>query len=385
MIKQYFDREIRGVILKNLVEAKESIFIAVAWFSDQEILNTIKKKAQEGVNIEIILNNDEINKPIIYEIKHKNIKVYFYESEQNNATMHHKFCVIDKEILLSGSYNWTYAAAQKNHEDISVIRYEPEVILNYLRKFDELKNHCHLLDNDLKKHAQYFYDLGMNITCVSNIKNEFNSKAENTYLKAPNHQWEDLWSRRQTSKEFNDYQWTVATGLGLATGFNNLLAIDIDGYSKDFVTQTLGALELPMDYEWVVLSGSKNGFHIYVFVDGLLDSFPKERVVRLYPKELYSDLASKVELLIKFHSILPPSLHPTQNKYEFINCSLPKGAPIYIGIDKMKNFINKYFDAAKQENTKIYKNKKSKDVRSTNNLVSSALGLLKRIVSLVNK
>ena len=382
MIEQFFDREIRGAILKNLAEVKNSIFIAVAWFTDQEILNIIKEKAHDGVAVEIILNNDEINKPIIQELSYKNIKIYFYESEQSNATMHHKFCILDKEVLLSGSYNWTYAAARKNHEDVSVIRYEPEVLLNYLKKFDELKNQCRLSDEALKNYAKYFYDLGLNVTCVSNIKNEFNSKAENIYLKAPNHQWEDLWSRRQTLEEFDGYQWSIATGFGLATGFKNLLAIDVDDCANDFIIQTLEILGLPFDYEWVVLSGSRRGFHVYVFVDDLLENFSKTTVIRLYPKELYAKLASKVELLIRLHSILPPSLHPSQNKYEFVNCSLPENLPVHVGMNKIQNFINKYFDPAKQKNMKTYKKKDKDNVGNSND---GAFGLLKRIATLIGK
>ena len=209
----------------------------------------------------------------------------------------------------------------------------------------------------LKEYAQHYYNLGLNITCVSNVKNEFNSSNDNFYLKAPNHKWDDLWSRRQTIEEFNGYEWANATGFGLATGFNNLLVIDLDDCSHNFLIQTLEQLGLPTDYEWVVLSGSRKGYHIYVLVNDLVNVFPVIPVVRLYPKEAYSGLVKKVELLIRLHSILPPSVHPTQNKYEFINCSAPARSPAYIGVDKIQLFIDTYFDPAKQENKKIYKKK----------------------------
>ena len=208
---------------------------------------------------------------------------------------------------------------------------------------------------DFRSQAKYYYDLGLNVTCISDIKNEFNSGENCYYLKAPNHHWEDLWSRRQTIEEFNGYQWSFATGLGLATGFNNLLTIDIDDSSRTFLKQTLELLGLPIEYEWVVLSGSRRGFHIYVFVDGLLDAFPEVPVVRLIPKEAYADLAVKVELLIRLHSILPPSVHPTQNKYAFANCLRPIGLPVHVGVYKIQKYIDTYFDLAKQQNKETYK------------------------------
>jgi phosphatidylserine/phosphatidylglycerophosphate/cardiolipin synthase-like enzyme len=36
--------------------------------------------------------------------------------------MHHKFMVIDGEIVVTGSYNWSAAAEERNDENLVVIR-----------------------------------------------------------------------------------------------------------------------------------------------------------------------------------------------------------------------------------------------------------------------
>jgi len=51
--------------------------------------------------------------------------------------MHHKFCIIDKTILITGSYNWTRSAAERNQENILVTT-EEEVTKSYLREFEKL-------------------------------------------------------------------------------------------------------------------------------------------------------------------------------------------------------------------------------------------------------
>lgn len=231
----------------------------------------------------------------------------------------------------------------------------PVISATPAQSFSDVDSDISEKNDGMKNYARYFYDMGMNVTCVSNIENEFNTKAENVYLKAPSHQWEDLWSRRQTPEEFDAYQWSRAIGFGAITGFDNLMVVDMDDCSEDFVGKVLGILGLPIDYEWVVLSGSKKGFHIYVFVDGLLNNFPGLSVVRLYPKESYIKLVNKVELLIRLHSILPPSVHPTGNRYEFVNCSLPQKRPAHIEMGKVQNFINRYFNATKQRNMMTYR------------------------------
>jgi phosphatidylserine/phosphatidylglycerophosphate/cardiolipin synthase-like enzyme len=51
--------------------------------------------------------------------------------------MHHKFAIIDNRLLLTGSYNWTFAANNKNEENLMVID-DPEIIIRYQNQFEKL-------------------------------------------------------------------------------------------------------------------------------------------------------------------------------------------------------------------------------------------------------
>ena len=205
-----------------------------------------------------------------------------------------------------------------------------------------------------REHAKYYYNLGFNITCISDQKNEYNSDADNVYLKAPNHPWNHLHEERQSVNEFNSYYWQIATGFGVVTGYNNLLTIDLDDCDPKFFIETVKQLGLPNDYEWVVSSGSRKGFHIYVYIDDLKLYYPTETVIRLFPKEQYEKFAEKVELLIRIHSILPPSLYSSGNKYKFMNCKIPKSLPVHICYSDLQNYIDLYFDQSKQCDMESY-------------------------------
>lgn len=52
--------------------------------------------------------------------------------------MHHKFCVIDDKIAITGSYNWTYYAETRNVENI-IISDNPEIVNGYASEFQRLK------------------------------------------------------------------------------------------------------------------------------------------------------------------------------------------------------------------------------------------------------
>lgn len=205
-------------------------------------------------------------------------------------------------------------------------------------------------DIDFSKYAHYYYQMGFNVTCISNVKNQFNTRDNNFWMKAPNHKWESLCFERQSLEEMDNYDWRHATGVGLATGFNNLMVIDMDDCSLEFLLFTLNSLDLPTNYEWVVRSGSHKGFHIYVRINELLNIYPDIPVVRHFPNFSYSRYVKKVELLIRLHSILPPSLHHTKKNYEFLSTlDFPKQMPNFIEFYKFQNFIDKTFDYSKQE------------------------------------
>ena len=51
--------------------------------------------------------------------------------------MHNKFAIIDNRILLTGSYNWTFSANNRNDENLMVID-DPEIIEIFQNQFINL-------------------------------------------------------------------------------------------------------------------------------------------------------------------------------------------------------------------------------------------------------
>lgn len=141
---------LRAVIMEELVKAQNSIQIAVAWFTDQSIYRIILDKIACGVNVSVVVRNDVINlNP--YSIDWQKLidaggKLYFSNSY---PPLHHKFCVIDCSKVITGSYNWTYAA-QRNHENITVLN-KPSVVNNFRRAFISLLIHSQRVESIKEK------------------------------------------------------------------------------------------------------------------------------------------------------------------------------------------------------------------------------------------
>jgi hypothetical protein len=138
MITTYFEN-IRINILKELLKAEKNIVAAVYWFTNWELFNVLIEKLKKGVSVQLIIHNDFINNREsglpFQEFIDNGGKFYF--SDGNNP-MHNKFCIIDRRVLINGSYNWTYFAEEKNRENILVIENEIEVINSFHNEFEKL-------------------------------------------------------------------------------------------------------------------------------------------------------------------------------------------------------------------------------------------------------
>ncbi len=165
MIKTYFEN-IRINILSELLKAKKNIVVAIYWFTNEELFDTLYKKLQDGILVDLIIHNDFINNRTNGLSFQKLIDVgcNFYFSDSENP-MHNKFCIIDEKILINGSYNWTYYAEDKNRENIIIIENEDDVIKSFVDEFNRLKRLTQKLD---KIDVITKYEIGIN--------DEFNHK-----------------------------------------------------------------------------------------------------------------------------------------------------------------------------------------------------------------
>jgi len=137
----YFEN-IQTEIIEVLQSAKYKIRIAVAWFTDSQLFDILLSKAKKGVKIELLLANNFINyeSSINYEqLNQFGGSVTFIGNDSEKAPlMHNKFCIIDDEILVFGSYNWT-RKAQSNHESITIIEGNRDLIIDFNQEFEKIR------------------------------------------------------------------------------------------------------------------------------------------------------------------------------------------------------------------------------------------------------
>lgn len=125
-----------NAIVSSIRNAKHSVKICVFTISENVISDAVVKAHKKGISVKIITDNDKLNDmgSDIRMLSKAGIRIRI---DQSSSHMHHKFCVVDKEVLLTGSYNWTKSAADRNQENILVTE-DPKMVKSYLSEFEKL-------------------------------------------------------------------------------------------------------------------------------------------------------------------------------------------------------------------------------------------------------
>lgn len=120
-------------IILELMQAKKSIKCMLYSFTHPSISKAIAFKFEKGLNVKIILEAQQISK---YSQKNfleeKRIPILI---DKNPSLMHHKFCVLDEEKVLTGSTNFTHNGVESNNEN-SVFISDKKIAEKYLKEFE---------------------------------------------------------------------------------------------------------------------------------------------------------------------------------------------------------------------------------------------------------
>ena len=135
MVTPFFS-SIREILINALSNATESIDIAVAWFTNEQLFDTLSSRLDSGVKVRMVLINDDINHSGGLDFQKfidKGGKLFFGKT---GYFMHNKYCIIDRKAVYTGSYNYTYFAEHSNFENIVCISDEEPAVSKYIKNYE---------------------------------------------------------------------------------------------------------------------------------------------------------------------------------------------------------------------------------------------------------
>jgi phosphatidylserine/phosphatidylglycerophosphate/cardiolipin synthase-like enzyme len=134
-------------ILREIDQAKKELLVAVYAFTSDELAQALVQAKKRGVAVQVVVDRE-------FDQANERSKGKFFEAqkvplrriagskgkapEKDAGLMHQKFAVIDRRIVFTGSYNWTYSADSLNDENLLLFRDAGPLAEEYRKAFMQL-------------------------------------------------------------------------------------------------------------------------------------------------------------------------------------------------------------------------------------------------------
>jgi len=126
-------------VVSTLSQAKSEILVQAYSFTSAPIAKALVDAHKRGVHVQIILDRSQRKEKYSSAdfTAHAGIPTYI---DTAHAIAHNKVMIIDKSVLITGSFNFTKAAEEKNAENLLVLR-SKELARGYIENWERHKEH----------------------------------------------------------------------------------------------------------------------------------------------------------------------------------------------------------------------------------------------------
>ena len=131
----FFPEEANITTLLNYISSTQSsLDVCMYTLTGQVFLEALVRAHYQGVTVRVITDNEIETSTQIVQLRRTGIQV---RSSNSSFFMHHKFVVIDKRIIITGSLNWTLQGIHGNQENI-IITDQEQVLKPFIEQFKSL-------------------------------------------------------------------------------------------------------------------------------------------------------------------------------------------------------------------------------------------------------
>jgi len=131
---------IAEVIEELLAASQTSIDAALHRFNSQRLAKALLDAHERKVRIRLLTDRSKFGESgatqKLLSTCGFHVRVT-HGRDGDDSKMHHKFAVLDGRLVITGSYNWTFASEERNHENVVLLR-DPKLIETYSHEFEAL-------------------------------------------------------------------------------------------------------------------------------------------------------------------------------------------------------------------------------------------------------
>lgn len=127
-------------IVREIASARSELLVQAYSFTSAPIAKALLDARKRGVRVEVVLDKSQRREKYSSAdfLLHGGIDTYI---DSRHAIAHNKIMIIDRITLITGSFNFTKAAEEKNAENLLVIKNNRPLAGRYILNFVEHRNH----------------------------------------------------------------------------------------------------------------------------------------------------------------------------------------------------------------------------------------------------
>jgi phosphatidylserine/phosphatidylglycerophosphate/cardiolipin synthase-like enzyme len=131
--------EATDAIIRELNKAKSTVLVQAYTFTSAPIAKALVNAHKIGVKVEVILDKsqrtDQYSSATFFLNAGIPVKI-----DAKHAIAHNKVMIIDRETVITGSFNFTKAAEENNAENLLIIR-DKKLAERYIKNWQEHEKH----------------------------------------------------------------------------------------------------------------------------------------------------------------------------------------------------------------------------------------------------
>lgn len=125
------------LVLETIRNARATIFVAAYSFTSRPVASALRDASRRGVEVYVLVDAGEALKPYSAARFLANQRVPV-RINARYATQHNKFMVVDDACVQTGSFNYTSSAAERNAENVLVVKSAPVLAAQYSAEWRRL-------------------------------------------------------------------------------------------------------------------------------------------------------------------------------------------------------------------------------------------------------
>jgi phosphatidylserine/phosphatidylglycerophosphate/cardiolipin synthase-like enzyme len=136
-----------GTIGQLLSQSQESVDFALFVFSEPQLGDILLERATRGIKVRGTLDRQFADRDYSQRLKllgtceptlnQKSARIGVANLPTGDL-LHHKFAIVDRHTIITGSHNWSKAANDRNDETLLILRNNSTVAAHFQREFDRL-------------------------------------------------------------------------------------------------------------------------------------------------------------------------------------------------------------------------------------------------------